>query len=328
MTTSASFDFSLTSAGVVAVAFENLGVLAAGGSVTTNDLTTAQRRLNLLAKQYQGRSDGAPGLKVHTRQRVSLVLAKGQQTYLIGPASGDSRSTTLLGRTTVSGAYASGTSLNVAALTDTTSYPGTTITMTAADIIGVQLDDGTVSWTTISAAASSPITLGGALASAASVGKYVYWFTSRAQRLVYLESAVLRNSSFNDMPLNVYTDVREYELGVADKQADSQPISILFEPLRLNTRITLNSQPTDVSQQIVLTGFYPAEDYDSATGADDIAFPQEALRFLSWELSFELAPAYGVTWTQAMDLNRKEARSMYLNLNPEMSVDYFRGTGV
>lgn len=328
MTTSSSWDFGLTSAGVAAVAFENLGVLAAGGTVGSNDLTTAQRRLNLIAKQYQGRSDGAPGLKIHTRQRVSLVVAKGQQSYLVGPAATDARSTLQLGRTTVSSAYASGTSLNVAALTDTTSYPGTTITMTAADFIGVELNDGTVSWTTISAAASSPITLGGALASAAAIGRYVYWFTSRAQRLVHLEAAVLRSSGGQDTPLRVYTDVREYELGNVDKGADGTPTALLFEPLRLNTKVTLNTQPTDVTQQIVLTGFYPAEDYDNASGTDDIAFPQEALRFLAWELSFELAPAYGVMWTQAMDKARSEARSMYLNLNPENSVEYFRGTGV
>lgn len=323
MATSLSWDFGLTSAGLAAVAFENLGVLAAGGTVGTNDLTTAQRRLNLIVKQFQGRSDGAPGLKIHTRQRVALVLASGQQSYLIGPASGDSRSTTALGRTTVSSAYASGTSLSVTALTDTTTYPGTTITMTAADIIGVQLNDGTVAWTTISAAASSPITLGGGLASAAAAGNYVYWFTSRAQRLVHVEAATLRNSTYNEMPLTVYTDVRQYELGVADKYADGQPTAILVEPLRLNTRITLNSQPTDVTQQIILTGYYPAEDYDSATGADDIAFPQEALRFLGWELSFELAPSYGVSWTPAMDKARMESRQMYFNLNPESVVASF-----
>ena len=85
--------------------------------------------------------------------------------------------------------------------------------------------------------------------------------------------------------------------------------------------MTFNSQPTDVAQQIVLTALYPSEDYDATS--NDIAYPQEALRFLSWELAFALSPSVG-RWTPQMDANRKEARAMYLNLNPENSVLYFQ----
>ena len=91
--------------------------------------------------------------------------------------------------------------------------------------------------------------------------------------------------------------------------------------LRLNTRVTLNSQPTDVTDTIVLTVLYPAEDYDSS--ANDIAFPQEALRFLSWEVAFALSASYG-RWTPEMQANRTEAKAMYFNLNPDNSVLYFQ----
>lgn len=322
MATSGSYDYLLTAANVITAAYENLGVVAAGGTVASADSTTALTRLNLIAKQYSGTADGSPGMKVHTRQRVTLALAKGQQTYLIGAAATDSRASTAMGRTTVSSAYASGTSLSVTAITDTTTYPGTTITMTASDIIGVQLNDGTISWTTISAAASSPITLGGALASAAAAGNYVWWFTSRAQRMVYVESAVLRYSNLTDTPLTVYQNVRQYEMGVQDKYADGAPTAVLVEPIRLNTKLTLNSQPTDVTSQIIIVGWYPTEDYDATS--NDVAYPQEAYRFLCWELSFELAPAFGVNWTQTMEKARLEARQSYLNLNPEESVLYFQ----
>jgi hypothetical protein len=95
------------------------------------------------------------------------------------------------------------------------------------------------------------------------------------------------------------------------------------EPLRLNTRLTFNSQPIDVTDQIIVTGFYPQEDYDNASGTDDLAFPQEAFRFLCWEVTFESAPAFGVMWTQAMEKARTESRQMYLNLNPENVIAYF-----
>lgn len=208
------------------------------------------------------------------------------------------------------------------ALTDTTTYPGTTITMTASDFIGVELDDGTISYTTISAAVSSPITLGGALASAAASGRHVYWFTARAQRMVYVESVALRDSSLNDTPLLVYRDPRQYDLGVPSKYADGRPTAVLIEPLRLNTRLTFNSQPTDVTDTVIVTGWYPSEDYDATS--NDIAYPQEAYRFLCWELTFELAPGYGVEWTPTMEKARLEARQSYLNLNPETTDIYFQ----
>lgn len=323
MTTSSSWNYSRTAAEIIQAAWEDLGILIPGGTIVTAHQTMALSRLNMLVKQWQGNSDLAPGLKVYSRQRVTLMLAKGQQTYLVGPAATDSRASTAIGRTTVSSAYASGTSLSVTALTDTTTYPGTTITMTASDIIGVQLNDGTISWTTISAAPSSPITLGGALASAASAGKYVWWFTSRAQRIPLAEAVVLRYASdLTDSPLNVYTDVTEYDLGVGNKYADGRPTSVLIEPMRVNTRITLDSQPTDVTDQIVITGQYPAEDYDATT--DDIALPQEGLAALSWELAKRCAPAMRVPWTPVMESNYTTALTLYRNLNPENSVLYFQ----
>lgn len=298
-------------------------MIGVGDTVSTAQSTLGLTRLNILAKQLQGSSYGAPGVPVHTRQRITLLLAKGQQRYLIGPAATDSRSSTLMGRTTVSSAYASGTSLAVTAITDTTSYPGTTISMTTGDFIGVQLDDGTIGYTTLNGTpGSSPVTLQAGLASAASVGNYVYWFTSRAQRFPVLEAAVLRNSNNDDQPLNVFKTVQDYQLGVVAKFSPGDPTSILVEPLRLNTQITLDSQPSDVTKRIVLTVLYPAEDYDATT--NDIAYPQEALGMLSWELSLRQAPAYGVAWTPVMQANLEQARSIWRNLNPEVTDLYFQ----
>lgn len=323
MSTSGSWDYSLTAANVIDVAVENLGVLASGGTIVSADQTLALRRLNLIAKQYQGTADGSPGLKVHTRQRVTLFLAKGQQSYLVGPASADARSSTQAGRTTISADEANGqTVISITSNTDTTTYPGTTITMTNGDFVGIELNDGTIHWTTISGTPGATMTIAAQITAAASAGNYVWWFTARAQRFPVIESAVLRDETYTDTPLTIYRDALEYDLGIADKYADGTPTAILVEPLRIATRVTLDSQPTDVTDSIVMTVLYPAEDYDATS--DDIAFPQEALRFLSWELSFEIHAAFGVMWTPAMEKLRMEARAAWMNLNPEVSNLYFQ----
>jgi hypothetical protein len=297
MSTSGSWDYSVTASAIITMAAENLTIIEAGGTVSSADQTTMLRRLNLIAKQWQGKADMAQGLKIWTRQRLTLFLAKGQQRYTVGPASTDSRATAQYGRTTLSSAYASGTSLSVSAVSDTTTYPGTTVSMTSGDIIGVVLNDGTISWTTLASTPSaSPATLSGALAGAAAAGNFVYWFTSRAQRFPICEYASLRifdTTSFGeatDIPLFVYRDLQSYE-ALPNKTADSDPTALLIEPQRLNTAITLDCQPNDVTKVVNLAVLYPAEDYDATS--DDIAFPQEWYAALEWELTLRCAPLFG-----------------------------------
>lgn len=323
MSTSGSYDYSVTASQIITAAFENLGVIAAGGTVATADSNTALQRLNFIAKQFQGTADGMQGMKVWTRQRVAMFLEKGQQTYLIGPASTDSKATTQYGRTTISSTEAAAqTVLSITSNTDTTNYPGTTVTMTNGDVIGIVLDTGAIHWSTISGTPSTTATIVDALPSQASAGNYVYWFTSKAQRFPVVESAVLRDQSKSDRPISVFRNVREYELGVASKYAAGSPTSILVEPLRLNTKITVDSQPTNVKEQLILTVLYPAEDYDSTS--NDIAFPQEWYAALEWELTFRLCPAYGVQWTPEMEKNHNNALSIARSMNPEVSDLYFQ----
>lgn len=322
MATSGSWNYSVTAENIIQFALEDLGVIEPGQTVPSTFQTMALQRLNLLVKQWQSNTDFAPGLKVWTRQRVHLFLAKGQQTYTIGPAFTDARATTLYGRTTIDAAEAaSQTVISVTATSDTTTTPGTTSTATASDIIGVEVDDGTIHWSTVSSiSAGDTITIGSGLSTTAAVGNYVWWFTSRAQRLPLVESAVLRDENYKDTELLIYRDAREYDIGVADKYADGTPTAILIEPLYLNTRITLNSQPTDVTDTIVLTALYPSEDYDSVS--NDIAFPQEWYAPLEYELAFRMR-SFG-RWTQELETLRKESLAMARSVNPEVSNAYFQ----
>lgn len=325
MATSGSWNFSVTAANVITSACENLGVVQPGGTVPTATSTMALARLNYITKQHQGTANGAPGIKPYLRQRVFLFPALGQQEYLIGPAATDARASTSFGRTTIDAAEASGqTVISVAATSDTTTFPGTTKTMTAADIIGIEMDDGTIHWSTVSSiSAGDTVTIGDATSDTAAVGNYVYWFTARAQRFTNIDSATLRDENYNDTGLLIYVDRREYDLGVADKFANGDPSCILVEPLTLNTRVTFDAQWNDANKFVVLNVLYPTEDYDATT--NDIAYPQEAYRFLVWELAFEMAPVFGGSiWTSAHEKNRQEARAMFFNLNPENSVLYFQ----
>jgi len=319
--TSGSWNYSKTAAQTIQAALENNCVYSVGETLSAADQALALARLNTVVKAMSGRIDMA-GLKIWTRQRVTLFLAEGQQTYQVGPASGDARSTTQYGRTTIDAAEAAAqTTLSVTATTDTTTYPGTTVTMTTSDIIGIEQNDGTIFWSTISSvAAGDTVTIATGIDVAAAVGNYVWWFTSRAQRFVEIESATLLDENRRETPLGIYREVAAYEQGVVDKYADGDPTILLVEPLRITTRVTLDAQPTDVTKQIQLTVLYPAEDYDATT--DDIAFPQEYQNFIEWELAMATAPAFGAPWTKDMEANRLRAETFAKSLNPEKTDAY------
>lgn len=322
MATSGSFDYSVTASDIITAALEDINVLVAGETVDSDDSALALRTLNMMVKQWSGNADQAQGLKVHTRQRVTVFLAKNQRQYLIGPASSDARATTSYGRTTLSADEALGqTVLSITSNTDTTLNPGTTVTMTSGDFVGIVLDDGTIHWSTISGTPTTTMTIADALTSAASSGKRVYWFTSRAQRFVDIEDARLRDDELIDTHVGVFRTVEEYE-SLPQKDGEGDPTAILVEPLRTQTRVTTDFAPQDVTNQLRLTVMYPAEDYDATT--NDIAYPQEWFAALEWELAKRLAPKFNKRWTKTHEINWEQATQIARQLNPQATTIYFQ----
>ena len=318
MPTSGSWNYQVTALQVITDAAEDIGVIANGQTLNSGDLATFLRTLNLLAKQWQGRSDKFPGLKIWTRQRLVLFLTANQVVYNVGPASADDRASvnslaTTLGATKAANA----TSVTVTSTTG----------MTAADIIGIVTDAGTIGWSTIfSVDSATGLTLATNSIGAAASGKVVYTYTSKAQRFVECESVVLRDNSTAgdpiDMPIQVYTDVQQYE-SLGQKFADGDPTAILIEPFRLNTRITTNFAPPNLYKTLRLTVQYPAEDYDDATGADDIAFPQEYFASLSAELGMRSCKKFGKKWTPELEKAYQVAVVEGINLNPQNTSKHF-----
>jgi hypothetical protein len=160
-----------------------------------------------------------------------------------------------------------------------------------------------------------------ALTGDAASGGYVWWFTSKAQRLAEVESVLLRDADKKDIPLTMYTEAKEYDQGVTDKYVSGEPSAVLVEYLSTKTRVTFNSLPEDATDTVVFTGVYPAEDYDAD---EDIAFPQEWYGYLAMELTLRSCIKYRAKWTQEMQLNYENARSRAMNLNPENTALYFR----
>lgn len=312
MTTSSSWNYSATALDIITSAMEDIEAIASGATIDPADLVVGLRTLNFLAKQWQGNSDKFPGLKIWTRQRLNIFFVSGQNRYLVGPASTDDRASV----------NALATSLTVAKAANATSVTvGSTAGMTAADVIGFQTSAGPLAWTTITSVDSATgLTLPANSVGAAAAGAVVFTYTSKAQRFVDIETASLRDWSSPtqpiDLPVQIYTDVGQYE-ALPQKLAPGDPTAILVEPGRLNTAVTANFATANIYKTLRLTVIYPSEDYDSAAGADDIAYPQEYFAALEWELARRLAPKFGKTWTPDLQGHWQVAVLEGVNLNPD-----------
>src|SRR6266480_2676682 len=244
MSTSGTWNFSVTALQIITSALEDIGVIASGATITSNDLSVALRTLNLLVKQWQGSSDKFPGLKVWTRQRLAMFFAKGQKDYLIGPASTDDRAAIMVSGSGAPATYQSTTLTSARSANDTVTPVTSSSGMTAGDQFGIVLSDGTLGWTTIATVDSATqVTLASNTLGAASLGSVVFSYTAKSQRFVDIEAAVLRDNTNPvqpiDIPIKIYTDAQQYE-SITQKGAAGDPTAILVEPQRLNTRVTTN----------------------------------------------------------------------------------------
>lgn len=310
MSTSGSYDYSVTASDIVTEALEQIGVLAAGDSVTSADQTSCLRTLNMMVKQWSGNFDFAPGLKAFSRKRGYVFLQKNQGSYSLGP-SGDNASLTYVTTTMRVNAATSATTLEI------TSSTG----MTAADKIGIELDSGSIYWTTISSVTDSDtIVISAGLTSAAAAGNRIFTYTTKLIRPLYIENCVLRDTSGTDEPLTEMT--KDYYENIAVKGTDASPTYYFYENSITNGTLYIDVEPNDVTKVLRLTFMAPAEDYDLIT--NDVAYPQEWYLPLSLGLGKLVAPKFEQPWTETQESNLTGALMMARASYAEETDIYFQ----
>ena len=276
---------------------------------SSGEITTGAQALNLIVKQWQGKYDFAPGLKVWSRKRAYLFLNTGTSSYSLGP-TGDHWTTTL-NQTTLDAAEAAGqTVLSVTATTG----------MTAADYIGIVLDSGAIQWTTIvSMVANDTVTVTTALTGAAASGNKVYWYTTKARRPLNILTASLHDSDNMDQPLR-FMNLEEYQ-GISDKTADSDPTAIFYEAQLTNGVLYTDFEADDVTKQIYCVFLSPIEDFDVLTDTPD--YPQEWFRALKYQLAMDLAPEFGRPIAADLKVLRDESLVIARQMHAEESRMHF-----
>ena len=118
MSTSGIYSFSVSRDDIIRQAMLNIRRLDPYETPTAQETQDCARMLNMMCKQWMGKSDFAPGLKVWTRKRGHLLLSPSTGQYtLSNPAQGWTNALTQ----TTSTAYAN-TGANTLAVTSAAGF--------------------------------------------------------------------------------------------------------------------------------------------------------------------------------------------------------------
>lgn len=313
MATSGTYSFGVTKYDIVRQAMLNIGKLDPAEQPTASEMQDCTLVLNMLCKQWMGKTDFAPGLKVWTRKRGHLLLSSTTGVYTVGPtAQGwtNDLTTTTLAASASSGA----SSVTVSSATG----------ISAASTLAIYLDSGALFYSTISILAGTAVGLSTPLPSGVSSGNPVFAYTAAAQNPKDIETALLRDINNTDSPLDIMT-VQDYDYlpNKTDPNYLGDPTAIYFERGLNTSRVYTDvGAAIDTRSHIVITYQEPIQ--DMTNNADEPYYPQEWYLALCWGLSEQITPMFRARWTEKMEALKANAMAIARQGDSERSSLYFQ----
>jgi hypothetical protein len=277
LATSGSYNYSMDRDTIIRRAMQLANIVNLNQASRGDDHAFAVDIFQSMIKLWQ-----AEGIQLWNRRQATLFTAYQDEQYTIS-SSGDHCTNTYVD-TTISAAEASGQS--VISLTST-------VGMTAADNIGIELDNGTRQWTTIvSVDSATQVTITTALTSAAAAGNTVVTYTNKISDRP-LRILDMRRVQLNDQKIATHIEQIGYAeyFNIPLKTTDGAPCSFYYDKLLGAGQLYLFPRPDDVNILIEFTYHEAIEDVDN--GTDNMDFPTEWTLPLIYGLAAELMVAYG-----------------------------------
>lgn len=273
MATSNSIDFNLNRNQIIRLALQGINLIGDEDDVDDSTFAVANNFLNTMVKAWQGE-----GCKIWARREGILFPAYNQNKYTLS-STGDNATTS----------YVS-TLSSVAANLGSSTITLTSVTgMTAADYIGIELDDGTRQWTTISSINGLIITLGTTLTDAVAAGNTVVTYTTKINRPIAIPNARRFNLiSSVETPLTIKNHTEYFNL--SNKSSPGSINTCYYEPQLNSGNLYVWQTPSAVQDILKFTHYPSIQDFDSATDYPD--FPCEWLDALVKNLQVPLCIRY------------------------------------
>ena len=308
MATSGTVTFSETRDVLVLDSLVDAGVIGVGYVPDSNTTEFAQRTLNLMLKSWQ-----AEGLHLWKVREFTLFLEKSNNSYSLGP-TGDNWTI---------GTVVSTQMRVAAALLATTIEVDSTTGMTTGDYVGIEVDDGTMHWTTITNVVDGDtITITTGIDAAAAIDNRVFTYTTKAPRPNALHNVMVRNEANEDRPVNLISRNEYYNFSVKTDTGD--PSNFYFHPTTTNATLKCYVAPSRCTDRLMGTAEFHIEDLTAAS--HDFDCPQEWLLPIRLNLGVLLMPAASAGSTEYKILRSlaQEYKDMVLGWDREQVSMYLQ----
>lgn len=283
MTTSGVQNFSQTTIELVEDAFDELGMLSEGRSMSSEQFNKGVRRLNSMIQTWEADWN----INVWKNREATLFLEKGVESYLLG--NGQANATESFVKTTTSAAESSGAS--TITVTDDTD-------ILSGDFIGIVLTDGSAQFTTVNGSpVANVVTLTDVLTNNVDSGADVVAFTTKITKPLRLTQ--VQQSGLADTSTDIYAIEynRDEYFRLATKSTEGSALQFYYNVNIDDTKLFV--WPTAATTfDIMKFTYQPQFDiFESNLNTPD--FPPEWYETLYMNLAKALGRSYGFTTSQS-----------------------------
>lgn len=285
MAVSGTNTFSQTRNQIIYRALTILGVRTRGRIPTAEEVNDASDVLNMMVKSWKSK-----GQYLWKTSEGTLFLVPSQAAYRLNGSSANATES-FSQTTTTADAISGATTITVA------SASGFTIGYN----IGIEQDDNTIHWTTISNIASLTITLTSALTANATSGNKVYVYQTKINRPERVISCRLR---YDDDVTDVAMDEisRKTYFDYSNKFSQGKPNSYFYDKQLSYGDIYIYPTPDNATDTIKFT--FEKQFFDFSAAIDDPDFPVEWLLPISTNLAYLLTYDYGIPLEKSERIKR------------------------
>ena len=268
----------------------------------------------MMVKQWMGKADFAPGLKTWTIRHAFLFLQGNQYQYTLSQsATGWCEGFTSIATTAT---VSSGTAVNVSSTTN----------IATGVNFGLVLDNGNIFWTTVLSIVGNVVNLNAAVPSQSTVGATVFTYTTaqQATQPLFIKTAVLRDSTSNDIPLRLMT-LEDYAYLPSKTSITniSDPMAIYPEFQLGYTNLFIDcGGAQDVTKYIVIDYLEPIQDMVNPN--DSFEYPQEWFLPITFGLSKLISPMFRAVWTPELETTLTGSLAIAKQKDAEINHLYFQ----
>jgi hypothetical protein len=314
MSTSGTNTFNLVTKQIIDLAYSRLGIYSQFHDLTSFQYSQGLTLLNMMTKNFKVYGD----FLWKTCKGV-LFLVSGQNEYILDGSTANATQTNTLITTTLSADADSGaTSVTL------TSVTGISI----GYYIGIELDDNSIFFTTVSNISGYVVTIADAITDSATSGNSVYSYETNITRPENITSLQTQLSTTTQIDC-VKLSRNSYDRLPIKTSIQSFPSQFYYDKQLTLGNIFLWPTPNNTAQYCYFT--YQAQFFDFTDSTNNPDFPQEWLNVLILNLAVILAGYNGIKDPDFITILKQEAQSALVEAkgydNEETSI-YFQPASV